>query len=161
MKYLSAFILLLAVTALDVMADDLIGSWQSNCAVGQKTIEFSKSGTFTITLRDISETPEEEKFKDQTQSGTWRLASGRTNNSRIGSSFGKQNRIVLKFSAEHGEKIQGYKFRFFNLEGSPALELDGPGLTASLGDELGILPKPDRNALLAETAGGYYLRLTR
>ena len=157
-KKFFVLLLLIAASVSSAQGEELTGVWQSNYTVGQKTIEFSKSGNFTITLRDISDTPEEQKFKDEVQSGTWRLSSGNTNNSRIGSTFGKQNRVVLKFSTGQGDKIQGYKFRFFTLNGSRALELNGPGLVASLGDELGILPKPDSNTLLAESAGGYYLR---
>lgn len=156
--FLAYFALLIpfSLTTVNAQAQDISGGWVSSGPEGQKTVELSKTGSFTITLQDISDAPEELKFKDIVQTGSWRLASN-TSGSHLGS-FGKQNRLYFKFSTAQGDKIQGYKFRLFTLDGAQAIELVGPGLLSSLGDELGIAPKEQLGASLAERAGGYYIR---
>ncbi len=153
---LMSVVLVAMVLPTACLAADITGTWVSNFPAGRKTVQFSKSGDFKITLQDNSELPTAKKFADQVQTGIWRLAGGNQGGSHLGT-FGKQKRIYLKYSSSKGDKVQGYKFRIFTLNGEQTLELEGPGMIEAFGDELGLMPKSEKARPLAEQMGGYYL----
>ena len=153
--YFAAIFLLAALPKFAAAADDLSGTWISNSAAGQRTLTFSKTGEFKITIHDISELPEDKKFPDRVQTGSWKISGNNSPGTHLGT-FGKQKRIYLKFTADQKDKVQGYKYKLFLLDGVATLELDGPGIFESFGDELGLFPKPNKEAALAEQAGGFY-----